>query len=228
MIQIYIPYKKIPQITDKFDKNILETGFIFNEFVFSFTDICDSVPVFHVAVNIDTQYKVLHFAVRKGLKDLQYVFYYDLMRGPVFGAYHDMLGPEEEEAAADVLSCVLDSIMYIMEQAYNKNVYYKKHPEEKPEADLSASNKATRNRKNKIYLLDDIIIYGASHSTDIITKHYKCPCWQVRGFYRHLKSGKTIWVKPFQKGWNRKKEKPKDSIYLADKHDPRGSGPEDK
>lgn len=228
MIQIYIPYKKIPA-SDQFDKNILETGFIFNEFVFSFTDICESVPVFHVAVCIDTDNKRLNFAVRKGLKDLQYVFWYDLMRGPVFGAVnHDMQGPEEEEAAANVLSHVLDAIMYIMEQAYNKNVYYKKHPEDKPEADLSASNKATRNRKNKIYLLDDIIIYGASHSTDIITKHYKCPCWQVRGFYRHYKSGKAVWVKPFQKGWNRKKEKPKDSIYLADKHDPKGSGPEDK
>lgn len=228
MIQIIIPNKKIPAV-DKFDMNILKTGFLFDEWLFSFTDICDDVPMFHVACCINTDKQLLAFAVKKESMDYQYCFFADLLKGPVYGAVnHEMEGPEEEDAAAHVLDKVLNAITYIMEKAYDKNVYYKKHPDHMPEGDYSAAAKNSRMHKHKIYLLDDAIVYGAVNSVDKITKHYKCPCWQVRGFYRHYKSGKTVWVKSFMKGWNRKNAKPKDQIYLADKHDPKSSGSEDK
>ena len=38
------------------------------------------------------------------------------------------------------------------------------------------------------------------------SKHLTCPCWGVRGHYRHLANGKVIFVKPYKKGKQRDKE----------------------
>ena len=34
-------------------------------------------------------------------------------------------------------------------------------------------------------------------------------CWSVRGHYRHYKSGKVVYIKPFEKGANKGKIVPK-------------------
>lgn len=34
-------------------------------------------------------------------------------------------------------------------------------------------------------------------------------CWSVRGHYRHYKSGKVVYIKPFEKGTNKGKIVPK-------------------
>lgn len=63
--------------------------------------------------------------------------------------------------------------------------------------------KTTNNSKNKKYeLLDCIKIYQKKIGE---RKKYEITCesWQVRGYFRHLKSGKVIWVKPFTKGKNK-------------------------
>ncbi len=36
------------------------------------------------------------------------------------------------------------------------------------------------------------------------SKHLSCPCWAVRGHYRHLANGKVVFVKPYTKGTQRK------------------------
>lgn len=36
--------------------------------------------------------------------------------------------------------------------------------------------------------------------TKILERKCHCSCWSVRGHVRHLKSGKTIWIKSFNKG----------------------------
>lgn len=50
------------------------------------------------------------------------------------------------------------------------------------------------------------------HATNHLTKKYvgkviTCLCWGVRGHERHLSNGKTVFVKPYQKGKERNKEK---------------------
>ena len=40
-----------------------------------------------------------------------------------------------------------------------------------------------------------------------------CPCWSVRGHYRHYKNGNVIFVKSYEKGKEKGKVKPKDKIY---------------
>lgn len=40
-----------------------------------------------------------------------------------------------------------------------------------------------------------------------------CPCWSVRGHYRHYKSGKVVFIKNYEKGKEKGKVKPKDKTY---------------
>ena len=71
-----------------------------------------------------------------------------------------------------------------------------------------------KQRENKVYLLNDLINTYYVHNE---SKHNEitCPCWEVRGFYRHYKSGKVIWVDSFKKGKQRDKVEPKPKTYIA-------------
>ena len=56
---------------------------------------------------------------------------------------------------------------------------------------LSTSN-------NKIYLLDDIITYASEkYVPESGHSEYTCPCWEVRGHYRHYKNGNVIFIKSY-------------------------------
>ncbi|HQC30872.1 MAG TPA: hypothetical protein PLP51_03945 [Acholeplasmataceae bacterium] len=46
---------------------------------------------------------------------------------------------------------------------------------------------------------------GLSIKNVIPSKHLTCPCWGVRGHYRHLSNGKIIFIKPYRKGKLRNK-----------------------
>ena len=68
--------------------------------------------------------------------------------------------------------------------------------------------------ENKVYLLNDLINTYYVHNE---SKHNEisCPCWEVRGFYRHYKSGKVIWIDSFKKGKQRDKVETKPKTYIA-------------
>lgn len=72
-----------------------------------------------------------------------------------------------------------------------------------------------RNRENKIYLLDEIVDYVNENGLTILPgKHIiNCPCWSVRGHYRHYKSGKVVFIKNYEKGKEKGKVKSKDKTY---------------
>lgn len=54
---------------------------------------------------------------------------------------------------------------------------------------------------------DDIFRVVKKKSSDTKRSYnYSCDCWDVRGYYRHYKNGKTIFVNGFQKGKNRNKK----------------------
>lgn len=87
-------------------------------------------------------------------------------------------------------------------------------------------NKKTLNKKwsrehristenQKVYLLDDVIKYACDKYISENGHHnVTCPCWEVRGHYRHYKSGKVVFVKSFQKGKQRNKALPKEKEYI--------------
>lgn len=50
-----------------------------------------------------------------------------------------------------------------------------------------------------IYTLKD----GAVVSDGTSKVEYTCPCWTVRGHWRHLRDGRKVWVRPYRKGKDR-------------------------
>lgn len=44
---------------------------------------------------------------------------------------------------------------------------------------------------------------GAVISEETGKIEYTCPCWTVRGHWRHLKDGRKVWVRPYRKGKDR-------------------------
>lgn len=70
--------------------------------------------------------------------------------------------------------------------------------------------------QNKIYLLDDIIKYVHDNYVPQGGHHdIKCPCWEVRGHYRHYKSGKVIFIPSYKKGKDREQVEPKEKEYYV-------------
>lgn len=100
---------------------------------------------------------------------------------------------------------------------------------EKIESREKAIRKVDRSRKvnsrgenhlskkdNKILLLDDLIEYVVENNLyqkSVKHSQISCPCWSVRGHYRTYKSGKKVFVKPFEKGKKRGKVAPKQHVY---------------
>lgn len=60
-----------------------------------------------------------------------------------------------------------------------------------------------RTTKNRIVLKNTYEVSLTHYSLKHIRHEFKCLCWGVRGHYRHLANGKTIFVKPFRKGKER-------------------------
>ena len=70
--------------------------------------------------------------------------------------------------------------------------------------------------KKKIFLFDDIVNYVYEHRDDANFKRIMfCPCWEVRGHYRHYKNGKVVFIKSYKKGKQRDRVEPKDREYIA-------------
>jgi len=74
----------------------------------------------------------------------------------------------------------------------------------------AVSNDRHHNKKNKckavevryLRLIDEPVPVRDENAEK---RSMNCPCWGVMGHVRHYKSGKTIWIKPYRKGKERKK-----------------------
>lgn len=90
-------------------------------------------------------------------------------------------------------------IEYIMTHGGEKKLKDKPNVKENKEQNGKKKRKK-KNSRQTIYLLEEIVEYANSG----IGKHeVTCPCWQVRGHYRHYKNGKTVFIKSFYKGKRR-------------------------
>lgn len=100
---------------------------------------------------------------------------------------------------------------YIMKRIENREIKICEAKEYKK------SNKKTVNKTDKeqkdIILLDDLVRY-INHSNG--HKIIKCEAWGVRGHFRHYKSGKVIFIKPYKKGKKRNEVKELDRNYILE------------
>lgn len=61
-------------------------------------------------------------------------------------------------------------------------------------------------KRREVELRNIYMIRGGLSIKNVIpSKHLTCPCWGVRGHYRHLSNGKIIFIKPYRKGRLRNK-----------------------
>lgn len=71
---------------------------------------------------------------------------------------------------------------------------------------------STQNRK--IWLMDDVIQYVSDNYIEHKSSRIiECPCWEVRGHYRHYKSGRVVFIPSYRKGKQRDKVQPKKKEY---------------
>ena len=71
---------------------------------------------------------------------------------------------------------------------------------------------------NKIYLLDDIITYASEkYISESGHLEFTCPCWEVRGHYRHYKNGNVVFIKSYKKGKDKDKAEPKSHEYMLER-----------
>lgn len=115
----------------------------------------------------------------------------------------------------DIASLILIVIAYIMssnrKRLYKEKTINKRHKSEK---DINSNQQLN----DKIYLLDDLIEYvdkNRLNKNEDSGHEIQCPCWSVRGHYRHYKSGKTIFIKNYLKGKEKDGKKPKYKEYIV-------------
>ena len=115
------------------------------------------------------------------------------------------------EIGHDIAQLVLRTMIYIMNTPRDKIIKPKTSKEK-----IGKTTRITNSNTDKIYLLDEIVDYVNENGLTIAksgNRAITCPCWDVRGHYRHYKSGKVVFIKNYEKGKEKGKVKPKDKTY---------------
>lgn len=163
---------------------------------------------------------IRHYSLMKTLEDYngQYDFYDDMGRKYCLC---DALLPGEEFDIDDIHSKssemrwsltrdILKLMAYIMNKGFERSRIIRKSGMHK------VVNHGELSTNKKVYLLDDIVNYVSDSFVPTKERHeIQCPCWEVRGHYRHYKSGKVVFIPSYRKGKQRDTEKPKDKEYYA-------------
>lgn len=112
----------------------------------------------------------------------------------------------------DMLQVVCNILCCIMMMGLERQRLQRKKNSQK--SHHKSNSKSESSHKNRIYLLEDIVEYISDNYIGN-KDHYEiqCPCWEVRGHYRHYKNGKVVFVKAFKKGKDRLSSEPKSRDY---------------
>lgn len=200
----------------EFSGNLL--NFIYDEFALIYTLKDEMVLGFTIFFNSnggDISGTEIHL-VRQGnewIKDIAYQIKLDESTYDGMDVYCSSKEKKYTQIGHDVAQLVCRTMVYIMNTPRDKIIKSKLPKEEKEE--IWEKTKITNSNADKIYLLDEIVEYVNESGLTILSgKHIiNCPCWSVRGHYRHYKSGKTIFIKNYEKGKEKRKNNPKEKIY---------------
>ena len=113
---------------------------------------------------------------------------------------------------ADYLYSVMSYIMTTPREKVKKTINKEIDLKERKE------NRKYDYKENKIHLLSEIVEYVKENgltTKPVGTREIQCPCWSVRGHYRHYKNGNVVFIKNYEKGKEKGKTKPKDKIYTV-------------
>lgn len=235
MNTIKFPYEIIEQSMmkspDKIDFQPFR-NFIFNEFMLMITGFkCpDGVYDFGFCIEFNndfvnasdskgSEYPLLQFTVFVGehIKEYSWVVMdngNDFTDGRLYEINRDSMtfrriSLGSGEVAVSSLKIILFCLGYIMN-------YPRNHKQKKISSHRYSHEHRVSTKQNKIYLFDDIVKYVSDNYIPENGHHnIQCPCWEVRGHYRHYKSGKVIFIPSYRKGKQRDTAQPKNHEYYV-------------
>ena len=172
-------------------EHLQKYGFLFNEFRLI---IGDNVLQYRVEIDKDV-FNIVRIEFNKGIKEefvISYIEYLDSMIEIFENGKPD--GFFESDIGKNLL--MFNFVNYVIYKSLHQEVILVE--ETKRRYTKSSSKAATK----KVYSLTECIRKYTKHVNKC--KHvYTCEHWEVRGHFRHYKSGKVVFVKPFEKGKNK-------------------------
>ena len=202
--------------------HIIENGFIWNEFMLKVIELDQTYKV-RIEENNNEQYiniKKIQYD-KNGLVTKAYKYRLSIIeyleRLKVFVIEARKKGVTEIYRENDELIDIIPPMQfmeYIIRES-KKRTYEYVIKEEK-EVTEHTKNKTVKNNKKEYNLLDAIKIYQKNEGEK---RKYEITCesWDVRGYFRHYKNGKVIWIAPFKKGKKRKEENNKEYKLRSEK-----------
>lgn len=128
----------------------------------------------------------------------------------------DEIYQKYEQIGCCYCTLIVRALIFIMERIESRRKVIR---EVNKISKITKRKNSHSNRQNdKVFLLDELVEYVAENNLyQKSEKHNQinCPCWSVRGHYRTYKSGKKVFVKPFNKGKERGKVAPKQHTYVV-------------
>ena len=201
----------------------------FNKFIFDDFNMCfydDAKHEIHVEIISYNPRAMLRFEYPYKIDGKIFVFKCESIKNINTGKYYikvsipDNIRSDDNETqrvykghAQFIEASLLTAMDQIMSEGMKRQREWKVSPNTKRkyshEHRISTAN-------NKIYLYDDIVRYVAENYTGSHGSHkVTCPCWEVRGHYRHYKSGKVVFVPAYRKGKQKDKVAPIPHEYYA-------------
>lgn len=203
-------------IVDKFDTYQIIDKFIYDSFtmLLSPNKYAQTGLIFEIATNNGNPNECSCKAIFVDLEKEKEV-YIGEFNWSVHGEYITVTICEKDRKYEEAYANWASNIYAIM--AYIMTTERKRVGKQRPVQMANSKKKHKSKSENKsIYLLSEIVDYVNDNGLLIKpSENHKitCPCWSVRGHYRTYKSGKKVFVKPFEKGKERGKVAPKQHIY---------------
>lgn len=206
--------------TSKYFEHLLVNGFVFNEFTLvwtgfyiykvKITDTDDKGHIFHIKriweMNDGThKHNEIDFELHEYLDNIGTAM--KKLKGRSVQSMMVNRDLMEETWAADVLPVIM-FMMYVLHKSINREIVEIETTTKKYKP---LEQRKYNPPKNKTYKLIDVVRKYERHINKN-KRHITCDYWEVKGHFRHLKNGKTIYVKPYSKGKN-KDGISKDRIY---------------
>lgn len=193
------------------------SNFIYDEFSLLFTKknkLSLGVTVFFISDNGDISGTEIHLVFLNGnwIKDIFYEIKLNEKSENEFDVYCSSFDEKYVNIGFEIAQIVIRTMVYIMNTPRDTLLKPKIAKEI-----VKTQNKTENNGKNrKVYLLDEIVKYVNDNGFAVSsngTHKINCPCWSVRGHYRHYKSGKVVFIKNYEKGKERGSKEPLTKNY---------------
>jgi len=210
MNTIIVSYDIYNQAISKHEKIQPFENFIFPEFKLVLDGVFQGHKVWYEVKWEKDKYTLFDVAIfGDGNKGVNYKCLYDPSADSLAISNDSKFSKNEIEIIKISTTIILFYMGYIM-------TYPRKHKKERVSSHRYSREHRLSTRQNKIYLFDDIVKYVSENYIPEGSHHnIQNPCWEVRGHYRHYKSGKTVFVKSYRKGKQRDKIEPKSKEYYT-------------